>query len=567
MSEIESNRVDAGGDRQFVAHAWLIGSITFVSRILGMIREIVAAHFFGAGAVWSAFQYAFTIPNLFRKLLGEGALSASFIPLYAQSLKHASIDESRNFAVASVNLQASILLGLTILGEGVLLIIAWTIDLRPASLLAVKLTAIMLPYVMLVCGTAFLSGILQAHSRFAAAAATSIVSNLFMIVAIGSVAVLYDLRTDEGQERAVYWISIAVLLAGVAQLVMLVPSLYAVGFRFRLMAHFWTPAVRKMLVLSVPVALGAGVLQLGVLLDRQISFMLSQSEGATHFTLLGYTLAYPMEEGALARLNWAQFLYQFPLGVFAIALATAIFPKLSSDVNPQTLRSHRVEVPDEFKRVLRRGLEAAIFIGLPASIGMIVVRYPAVQLLFQSGRFTYSDAQWTALSTAIYSSAIWAFSIQQILNRAYYSIHDTRTPFIWAILNLVINLVVELPLVFTRLGESGMAVGTLVSFAVQSAVMLWLLNRRVGGIGLRESAPRIAKMLGASLVMLGACTALQYTPIYPEGQSKSIWAMQLALLIGTGAVTYFGMCAVLGINVLRQIRRARDNPIAADHRS
>ena len=572
----------AAAARSFVSHAKAIGFITFISRLLGMARESIAANYFGAGAVWSAFTVAFTIPNLFRKLLGEGALSAAFIPLYAQAVKRegeapaepaflfdsakigsAGASPSRmsaaDFAAASVNLLCGILIALTIVGEVVLVALTF-FHLRADYLLAVKLAMVMLPYVLLVCGTAFLGGILQVHHRFIATASTAIVLNLCLIVAIIAAARAYDLTTEPGQIAAARWLAASVLVAGVVQVAMLIPSLRAAGFRFKLILHLWTPAIRKMLAMSLPVALGAGVLQISVMLDKGISFLLAQGAGgATHFELLGMSVRYPLSEGAAARLNWAQFMYQFPLGVFAIALATAIFPRLSSDAIPaegnfksQDTRNKQMSgalrvVPDDFKRVLRQGVEAALFIGLPASVGMIVVRYPAVRLLFERGNFTPDDTRWVALSTAIYSAAIWAFSLQQILNRAYYALHDTTTPLVWAIVNLALNLAIELPLLWTGLGEAGMAVGTLVSFAIQSVMMLWMLDRRLGGIGLRESMSSIAKMVIASGVMWLACVGVRYLPVYPSGSGKVIWAMQLAILMLTGGGVYFGAAALLGL--------------------
>lgn len=523
----------------FLSHARLIAAITLGSRVLGLARESVAAHYFGAGAVWSAFQYAFTIPNLFRKLLGEGALSTAFIPLYAQSVKHDRA-QAASFASASVNFLAAVLVAVTIAVELFLLLIARTVELRPTSMLALQLTALMLPYVMLVCGAAFLSGILQVHRRFGWAAATSIVSNLFMIAAIVLAARRHDLRTPEGQQAGVWWIATAVLLSGAAQIAILLPSLRAAGFRFTFLGSLWTPMVRRMVRNSVPVVLSAGVLQIGVLLDRQIAFSLSaETGGAARFSVFGYDLPYPMQEGAVARLNWAQFLYQFPLGVFAIALATAIFPQLSDEA----LGADRTR----FKQVLRRGVEAAMFLGVPASAGMIIVARPAVALLFEGGEFGPSDTRWVALSTAIYSSAIWAFSLQHIVSRGYYALHDMTTPLIWTGINLLLNLVVELPLVWTDLGESGMAAGTLVSFAAQSLAMLWLLDRRLGGIGLRPSVRPLATILLATGAMTLACELLKRSPLYPEGAGKLVWAGQLALLMGTGTLVYFGLCAAMGL--------------------
>jgi putative peptidoglycan lipid II flippase len=539
--------------RSFVWHAKLIGAITFLSRILGMARESIASYFFGASPAYAAFTFAFTIPNLFRKLLGEGALSAAFIPLYAQAVKNERTSDGMradDFAAASVNMLCAILLALTIAGEIALAGIFSSFHLAPDYLLALKLTMIMLPYVLLVCGTAFLGSILQVHHRFAAITFTAVVSNVCLIIAMIGAARMYDLHTDAGQIAAVKALSWSVLIAGALQIAILLPSLREVGFRFALMFHFWTPAVRNMIRLTVPVALSAGVLQISTLLDKGIAFVFSQAPGRDVFHIFGHAFPFPMAEGATQRLNWAQYLYQFPLGIFAIALATAIFPRLSAD-------AHGDDDREQFKSVLRRGIEASLFIGLPASVGMVLVRIPAVRLLFQHGNFTAEHARLVALSTAFYSSAIWAFSLQQILNRAYYALHDTVTPLVWGIVNLVINTIVELPLLWTSLGESGMAVGTLVSFAIQAVVMLWMIDRRVGGLGMGASGSMrtIGKMLVASAVMCATCVAVQHTSIYPIGSGKIVWASQLMLLMTIGGIMYFATCWMLGIDILAHVMR------------
>jgi putative peptidoglycan lipid II flippase len=561
--------------RSFVAHARLMAGITLVSRLLGMARESIVANYFGAGPVWSAFTTAFTVPNLFRKLLGEGALSAAFIPLYVQAVKrdrhraaigadttHEGHVDHRDFAAASVNLLCVMLLGLTVIGEVVLLLID-LLPLREDWRLAVKLTAIMLPYVMMVCGAALLCGILQVHERFGITVATSIVLNACLIVGILAAARLYDLKTTSGQEAGVEALSWLVLAAGVIQIAILLPSLRAVGFRFRLGLSLWTPALRRMLRLTGPVALGAGVLQVSTMLDRMISFVLAEGpSGQTHFVLLGHAIRYPMAAGATARLNWAQYLYQFPLGVFAIALATAIFPKLSSDAVMDTGSAHSSDarVSAEFAAVLRQGIQSSLFIGLPASIGMVLVATPAVRLLFQRGNFTPADTALTALSTAIYSSAIWAFSLQQIINRAYYALHDMMTPLIWAVANLLINTAVELPLLWSPLHESGMAAGTLVSFAIQSLAMLWLLERRCGGLNLALLVRPLGAMLAGCVAMTAACVAVRHLPHYPAGGRSTGAAAQLAITICVGGGVYFVTCAMLGLDVTKELRRRRAAP-------
>ncbi|HEY8746418.1 MAG TPA: murein biosynthesis integral membrane protein MurJ [Tepidisphaeraceae bacterium] len=564
----------------FVGHAKLIGGLTLISRITGLGREIVAAHYLGTQTVASAFTVAFTIPNLFRKLFGEGALAAAFIPLYAQAVKREqdpsaieasdpnAIQQSANdFAAASVNLLCMFLLGLTVLGEGILLALIHFNSARPADeivlgrLLTLKFTAIMLPYVLLICGTAFLGAILQVHKRFGAPAAAPIILNVchVAVVLVGAKMLhlhrgLPEQTTLQLQTTLAYWLSAFVLVAGAMQAMILLPSLRATGFRFKPVLHVWTPAVGRMLKLTVPVAIGAGVLQLSVLLDKGMSVLLMQDKDAagqlvTHFTMLGHRFVYPMVNGAPARLNLAQFLYQFPLGVFAIALATAIFPNLSA-VALDKDREH-------FKSVLRQGIEATLFEGFAASVGLILIREPAVKFFFQHGWVTAADAMLISRSVLFYSAAIWAFSLQQILNRAYYALHDTKTPLVMSIVTLGVNLVVELPLVWTSLGEAGMAVGTMVSFAAQSVVMLYMLDRRLGGLGLEKSLRPVLKMLAATGLMTAACLLVRQSPIYPHAASRAAWAIQMAMVMAVGAAVYIGACTLMGVETMKHFMPRR----------
>jgi putative peptidoglycan lipid II flippase len=407
----------------------------------------------------------------------------------------------------------------------------------------------MLPYVTLVCLTALLGGILQVHHRFTAFAFTAVVLNVCLIFIIVAVAKTFDLTDRSQQTLAAYWLSGGVLVAGFAQMLILFPSLRAAGFRFRIMVRCWSPAVRKLMLLMLPLAAGAGVLQLSVMLDKGIGQFMASQPGHETFQLFGRTIAFPIAEGAAARLDLAQFMYQFPLGVFAIALATAIFPTLGREAtNPQG---------EGFKAALRQGIEGSLFIGLPASIGMILVATPAVRLLFEGGRFSATSAGWVALSTAIYSGAIWAFSMLQIINRGFYSLHDAKTPLRWSAYNLVLNLVIEVPLLWTDLHESAMAVGTLASFTIQSIAMLWILDRRINGIELARSAGPVGKMLIASAAMLAACVGVRLLPGYPAGTGKMIWAAQLLTLMSVGAATYFLVCFALGLDVTRHLRRRR----------
>jgi putative peptidoglycan lipid II flippase len=297
------------------------------------------------------------------------------------------------------------------------------------------------------------------------------------------------------------------------------------------------------------------VLQLSVLLDKGISTMLMQGVDdagrlVTHFTLFGHSIRFPMEAGAPARLSLAQYLYQFPLGVFAIALATAIFPSLSGDA----LSADR----GKFRSVLRTGIEATLWEGIPASVGLILVSGPAVRLLYRHGQVSEHHAELIGQSLIFYAAGIWAFSLLQIVNRAYYAVHDTFTPLVMSVVNIVLNLVVEIPLLWW-MGEPAMAVGTLVSFAVQAVVMLWMLDRRVGPIGLTGLAKPTGKILLATALMALACWAVKVSPLYPRGNTRAAWLGQLVLIMGVGAGMYLGVCHLLGIRALEHVlpRRKR----------
>jgi putative peptidoglycan lipid II flippase len=276
--------------------------------------------------------------------------------------------------------------------------------------------------------------------------------------------------------------------------------------------------------------------------------MTRSHELVTHFSLFGHSIRLPMELGAPRRLELAQFLYQFPLGVFAISLATAIFPGLSADA----LDKNR----DQFKNVLRQGILATIWEGLPASLGLILVAEPAARMLFQHGHLSGHDALLIAHSTVWYAGAIWAFSLLQILNRAYYAIHDTVTPLMLAVINILLNLVVEIPLLWI-MGESAMAVGTLVSFIIQAIVMLYMLDRRIGGLGLASLIKPVAKMLLATAIMGLACWGVQHLPGYPAGTGRLHWLGQLVVLIGVGAAVYFGACYLLGVEMMKELIKGK----------
>jgi putative peptidoglycan lipid II flippase len=200
--------------------------------------------------------------------------------------------------------------------------------------------------------------------------------------------------------------------------------------------------------------------------------------------------------------------------------------------------------------------------GFPASVGLILVAEPATRLLFQHGQITAHDASLIAKSTMVYAGAIWAFSMLQIINRAYYAVHDTVTPLVMSVVNIVLNLVIEIPLLWW-MGEAAMAVGTLVSFAIQAVVMLVMLDRRVGGIGMGAMVKPAVKMLIATAIMGVVLWALKISPLYPRGAGRVVWSAQLGMMLVAGAAVYLAATHVMGVETMRHVlpkrqRRATD---------
>ena len=418
--------------------------------------------------------------------------------------------------------------------------------MRPDRLLTFRLTAIMLPYVLLICGTAFLGAILQVHKRFAAPAAAPILLNVCHIVVVFVGARILHLRhsTDPDWSWDFRRVSPTGWLfcsrCGRVAVCLLLPGLRGVGFRFRLALHFWTPPIRKMLRLTLPVAMGAGVLQLSVLLDKAISVALMAGSGPRRAVGKSFHISRPQRaiSDGTGRAGPAQ-----PRAVSLPVPAGRLCNCAGHRDFPRTQRRCAGQGQETIQRACcASGIEATLWEGIPASIGLILVRDAAVRLLFQHGQIGAHDAALISQSVLYYSGAIWAFSLLQILNRAYYAMHDTLTPLLMSVLNIVLNLVVEIPLLWW-LGEAGMAVGTLVSFAIQAVLTLWLLDRRVEGWNSSGSPCRSMKMCIAAGVMWGVCLLVQHLPGYPHSATRLSWLMQsLRLMMLARAFTSW-MCA------------------------
>ncbi|MAV55671.1 MAG: murein biosynthesis integral membrane protein MurJ [Phycisphaerae bacterium] len=472
----------------------VVSALTLGSRCTGLLRDAVFARSFGVGGVADIFFLAFQIPNLFRRLFGEGALSAAFLPMYAERFRQ---DRGSAARFAAAGISAGIAL-LTILIAVLELVLCAQQPEGENLKLAASLLQIVLPYAPLVCLVALLGAVLQVRGRFAPTAAAPAILNLALVISILS-------APTEDIEAKMHRAAWSVLIAGLLQVAWSVSVLGSQPFA-KPDSKAWHEA-KVLAKRAVPVGMGLSVLQVNILTDT----LLASWPALFGATIFG--IAYPLEEGANAAISLASRLYQFPLGVFGIAVATAAFPRLS-----QTK-----ENPEAFQDTLRTALGMALFVGLPASIGLCVVATPMVRTVFEGGVFEATDAPRVARLLWTYGPGIWAMSCVHVLVRACYAKGDRRGPVRIGMLVVGTNLLLNIILIWTPLEEAALGLTTSVGSAVQCA---WLCRR----LGAKFAGARgIVIASGIMLpLILGASWALQ---------GASPWIRALGI-VGTGAVTF-----------------------------
>ncbi len=511
---------------RLAGHVRVVSSLTLLSRFFGLGRDLVTARVFGASAIGSAFNAAFAIPNLFRRLLGEGALSAAFLPEYSSAHRADPALASR-FASLTLALLLAASGALVLLGELVLLILLLTLPDDPDRVLSLRLLMVTLPYMPLVCAAAVLAGMLQVHHRFAAPAAGPILLNVVVILA----GLLYLARPTDDLIVPAFVVSAATLLAGAMQ---------AAWFVFLLRGRVrWSrgfagarPLARRMIARFLPAVVGAGTLQINALLDTLIA-MWPVWVGPTLLTF-----AYPLDKSSTAVLAYSQRLYQFPLGVFGIAVATAAFPALAR---------HAAD-SDRFAQTLRHALRLSFFIALPASVGLLLVREPLTFTLFSGGSKGF-DADAVARSAAVlagYAPGVWAFSLNQALTRAFYARGDTRTPMRVSLAAVGLNLVLNVALIWP-LSEAGLAWSTSLCALAQTAALLHLARARLSIRVLDPGTLRAGARILALTVVMGVGVWLLPGP----GASWRSNAFALALATGVGLAIVVALAAIFRLSELR----------------
>jgi putative peptidoglycan lipid II flippase len=499
-----------------------IGGYTMASRVLGFVRDILTAAFLGASPLADAFFVAQRLPNLFRSLFAEGAFSAAFVPLFAGMIAHDGRSVAKRFAEDSLAVLLTALLIFLLFGEifapNLLDILApgFRADSDKFAL-TVGLTRITFPYLLFISLTALQGGILNSVWRFAATAATPMLLNIFLIGALVLV------RPISGQALA--W---ALSLSGFAQFLWLMVSCHRAGLGLSLTLPRLTPEVKRMLKLMLPGVFGAGVTQLNLVVSTAVASLLPT--------------------GAVSYLYYADRLDQLPLAVVGIAVGTAILPSLSRQV--------RLGDDEGAKHTQNRGLELALFLTLPAAVGLGVAAWPIMTVLFQRGAFGPVEANATAAALAAYAGGLPAFVLIKVMTPGFFARHDTATPVKVAIAAMATNLVLTIGLgLVLPFRHVGVASATSIAGWVNALSLMVLLHRR-GHFTLDARSRRIVPRIAVASLGMGVLLWLMNELAAPLYASAFITRSTALLIVIAIAIAAFFVLAVLfGAADWREIKR------------
>lgn len=506
-----------------------VGVWTLLSRVMGFVRDILIAGYLGTGVVAQAFLIAFSLPNLFRRFFAEGAFNMAFIPMFAKKLE--ANDDAKRFAQDAFVGMAFILSVLTAICVVLMPVLVTAMasgfigDERFD--LAVRYGRIAFPYIFFVSLAALLSGVLNATGRFVAAAAAPVLLNICFIVAMIGVAIWgLPEAADDAANRVGNALIYAVPVAGVLQLTMLWAAASRAGYTMRFGWPKVTPELIRLAKIAAPAALAGGVVQVNLLVGRQVA---------------------SFYDGAVAWLSYADRLYQLPLGVVGIAIGVVLLPDLSRRLGAGDTDGGR----DAFNRAS----EISLALTIPAAVALCVIPVPLVSVLFERGAFTANDTTATALAVAVYGLGLPAFVLQKTLQPLFFARHDTRRPFRYALIAMVLNLLIAVGL-SPFIGFIAAAIGTTLT-AWAMVALLWQGSRDMGEATRIDSRfkHRIMRIVAAALIMGGILWASSAF-ISPYIAISTIRYLALAGLVGVGIASYFAVGQAIGAFVISDFRHA-----------
>lgn len=511
-----------------------VGGLTLLSRVFGFVRDILIAATLGTGWVGDAFVAAFRFPNLFRRLFGEGAFNAAFVPIFAKKLEGEGKDAARSFAEEAMAGLVFILLILTIVAELAMPFLMYALapgfSAQPEKFdLAVLLTRITMPYLLCMSLVALMSGALNSVGRFAESSSVSIVLNLSMMIAtLISLWLGFKAGPEAGIIQA--W---GVFVAGFLQLALLIWGMKRAGITLKLRRPRMTDGMRRLISLGIPGVISGGVTQINIAIG---------------------TIIASLEASALSQLYYADRIYELPLAIVGIAVGVVLLP----DVARQLRAGNMAGVMDS----QNRSLEFAMMLTIPAALALVVIPVEIVGVLFERGAFKPSDTAPTALLLAIFALGLPAFVLIKVFSPAYFAREDTATPMRYATISLIANTIGSIVLffLFRRLGmlpQLGIAIATTLGGWL-NAYLLWSTLRRQGHFVADVRLKRNLPLIGFASVAM-ACVlfilARYLAPYLQTDQSFHVEATALAALITAGFAVYAVMILATGVMTPAQFGR------------
>ena len=449
--------------------AGTVGGMTLISRLLGFIRDLVIGMQFGATFVADAFFVAFRIPNVQRKILGEGAISAAFIPVFTEIRNKKGEEDAWKMAANLFNILLAILitssLALALFAPYIIMVFAPGFPQTSEKFnLTVLLTQWMAPYFLFIGLAVFCMGILNTYNKFALPAITPAILNICMI--LGTLIISPKL------DQPILGLAVGVITGGLLQFVIQIPAIIRCGFKFIPSIDWKNHETLRISKLMIPAIFGLAVYELNMLVDTLLASLLP--------------------EGSISYLYYGNRLVQLPLGIFGVALGVAILPMLS----------HQVANKDfsEMVKTIAFGIRLILFITIPATIGLILLRFPIVNTLWERGEFNRLTTEGTAIALLYYSVGLCAFCGIKVIVPAFYSLNDTKTPAKVGVYSMLLNIILNL-ILMGPLKHGGLALATSISALFNVTLLIYLLKRRIGLMGGRKILSSAIKLFFVSGVM------------------------------------------------------------------
>lgn len=497
---------------QITKRTGVISFFTLISRFSGLARDAVVAFFFGTSLAADAFYMAFTIPNLLRRFVAEGALTIAFIPIFSAEKKR-SEEGAKALFNAAVSYQLTFLIFITALG---IVVAPWLVRVIAAGFesdpvkfqLTIDLTRAIFPYIILVSLAALVMGVLNSCKKFAASAYAPVFLNIGLI--LGAVF-------SQQFDPPIYGLVFGVLLGGLMHLAVQLPDLLRLGYRPRI-TFAPHPELKALLGLMLPAAYGAAVYQINVIVIRFFASYLP--------------------EGAVSYLWYGNRLYEFPIGVFAIALATAIQPSLADFAAEKDW--------EKFKQTLHYGIRLSLYIAVPAMVGLAVLAHPIVRILLERGAFDAAATTGTATVLIAFAVGLPFLAIVRLLVPAFFALKESKKPVTFATVTVAINIAVSWALIGPY-QYAGLAMAISISSVVNAFLLLIALRRKLGLLGLKKVALSGLKTILASGLM-GGCLlyVVHYGHWLRVDHSKWIQLGELTLAVIGGGIFYFFVTRLLG---------------------